>query len=449
MNGQVTGDDRFACTSRGAISRAWLIGLGCLLASATARGGELPFEGEPIRYLSAQADDPITRLQRKIDHGKVTLTFNDKRGYLDSVLEALKVPASSQLLVFSRTSFQRQRIAPETPRAVYFADDVYIGWVQGGDVIEVSAVDPTLGATFYLLPQEKESKPIFQRQTHDCLQCHSSAKTQEVPGHLVRSVYPDESGTPIFNAGTFLSSHESPLKERWGGWYVTGKHGSQRHMGNVFVSDAKKPDVLDTNAGANVQSLAKLVDTSPYLRPSSDIVALMVLEHQTQMHNLIAAANYHTRLALHYENGINEALGRPPGTMSETTERRIHAAGDRLLRYLLFADEAQLSDRIEGSPEFGRKFAALGRRDRQGRSLRDFDLKQRLFRYPCSYLIDSEAFDKLPEPVKAYVLDRLHRVLTGRDSSAEFAHLSDEDRKAILEILLDTHPSLAERWKER
>lgn len=437
------------CAHGISVFRAWLFVLGSLTFAASARGGELPYEGEPIRYLSSPADDPVARLQRRLDRSEISLNFDGKRGYLESVLEALRVPPSSQVLVFSKTSFQRQRISPETPRALYFSDSVYVGWVQGGDVLEFSTVDPQQGAMFYLLPQKKEAKPVFQRQTHDCLQCHSSTKTQEVPGHLVRSVYPDGSGTPIFNAGTFVSSHESPLKERWGGWYVTGKHGAQRHMGNVFATDTNRPEVLDTEAGANVPGLSKLLDTSPYLRPSSDIVALLVLEHQTQMQNLIAAANFHTRLALHYEKGINEALGRSPDAISETTERRIHSAGEKLLRYLLFADEAPLTDRIEGSAEFARDFAARGRRDRLGRSLRDFDLERRLFRYPCSFLIDSEAFEKLPEPVKSHVLDRLHEVLSGRERGREFARISDTDRTAILQILLDTHPHLAQRWKER
>ncbi len=237
-------------------------------------------------------------------------------------------------------------------------------------MLELSTVDPKQGATFYLLAQEEDEKPVFQRQTHDCLQCHASSKTQDVPGHLVRSVYPDNDGMPVFNAGTFITSHESPLKERWGGWYVTGKHGAQRHMGNVFVTDRDRPERLNTDAGANVKDLSRLVETAPYLAPSSDIVALMVLEHQTQMHNFITAANYQARLALHYEKGINEALGRPADAMSETTARRIHSAAEKLVRYMLFVDETSLTERVEGTSSFARDFAARGRRDRRGRAVR-------------------------------------------------------------------------------
>ncbi len=299
--------------------------LACLITARPVRG-QLPFEGEPINYLTAPVNDPVARLQKRLERGEAKLKYDDKHGFLESVLKELQVPASSQMLVFTKTSFQRHRISPQAPRAIYFGDDVYLGWVQGGDVLELSTVDPKQGATFYLLAQEEDEKPVFQRQTHDCLQCHASSKTQDVPGHLVRSVYPDNDGMPVFNAGTFITSHESPLKERWGGWYVTGKHGAQRHMGNVFVTDRDRPERLNTDAGANVKDLSRLVETAPYLAPSSDIVALMVLEHQTQMHNFITAANYQARLALHYEKGINEALGRPADAMSETTARRIHSA---------------------------------------------------------------------------------------------------------------------------
>jgi hypothetical protein len=432
----------------GGVRRTLVVGFVIGIALGTPARAQLPFEGEPIQYLTAPVNDPIARLQKRLERGETKLKYDDKHGFLESVLKVLKVPVSSQMLVFSKTSFQRHRISPQAPRAVYFGDDVYIGWVQGGDVLEISTVDPKQGATYYLLAQEPDEKPVFQRQTHDCLQCHASAKTQDVPGHLVRSVYPDDDGMPVFNAGTFTTSHESPLKERWGGWYVTGKHGAQRHMGNVFVTDKDQPERLNTDAGANLTDLSRLVDTGPYLAPSSDIVALMVLEHQTQMHNFITAANYQARLALHYEKGINEALGRPADALSETTARRIHSAAEKLVKYILFVDEAPLSAKVEGTSSFEKDFTSKGPRDKRGRSLRDFDLERRLFRYPCSYLIYSAAFDALPAPAKTYVYHRLYEVLTGRDTSSEFAHLSGEDRRAILKILRETKPGLPDEWRE-
>jgi hypothetical protein len=365
----------------------WCVALLALVGTARA---DLPFESEPINYLTGPVDDPVSRLQAKLDRGEATLNY-DKHGYLADVLRELGISQSSQMLVFSKTSFQRSKISRRTPRAVYFNDDTYVGFCQQGEVIEVSTTDPQQGAIFYTLRQESVDKPTFQRQTHDCLQCHASSKTQDVPGHLVRSVYPDAMGMPVFNAGTFSTSHESPLKERWGGWFVTGTHGRQTHMGNVIVTNRQRPELLETSAGAKVTDLTGLVDTSPYLTPHSDIVALMVLEHQVKMHDLIIAANYQARMALHYETSINKALGRPADYLSESTQSRFKSPAEKLLRYLLFTEEAPLEERIAGTSGFTTDFAARGPRDRQGRSLRDFDLERRLFKYPCSYEIYSAA----------------------------------------------------------
>jgi hypothetical protein len=434
-----------------------------ILPRATARGGfvptllivwtlggpamaELPFESEPINYLTAPVDDPVARLQARIDRGEVALRYG-KQGYLADVLRELGISPSSQMLVFSKTSFQRSKISRRTPRAVYFSDDTYVGFCQQGEVIELSTTDRRQGAIFYTLRQAEVEKPVFERQTHDCLQCHASSKTQDVPGHLVRSVFPDAVGMPVFNAGTFTTSHESPLKERWGGWFVTGRHGQQAHMGNVIVTNRQRPELLETAAGANIADLSGLVDTSPYLTPHSDIVALLVLEHQVKVHNLITATNYHARMALHYEEAMNKALGRPADSLSESTRRRFETPAEKLLRYLLFIDEAPLEEPISGTSGFAEEFASRGPRDRLGRSLRDFDLKQRLFRYPCSYEIYSASLAGLPDVARDYLFRRLHDILTGKDQTGDFGRLAAADREAILEILIDTMPDLPEYWK--
>jgi hypothetical protein len=259
---------------------------------------------------------------------------------------------------------------------------------------------------------------------------------------LVRSVYSDRGGQPMIGSGTFSTDHRSPLAERWGGWYGTGAHGDMRHMGNVVARDRTRPEDIEREAGANVADLSSLIDTSPYLAPTSDIVALMLLEHQVQMHNDITLANFETRHALYYDQIMNSALERPADYQSESTQRRVAAAGDKLLKYLLFCDEFSLSSPVSGDGEFRRTFEQRGPRDRQGRSLRDLDLTTRLLKYPCSYLIYSEAFDRLPQPVRGYVVGRLHDVLTGADEDPAFAHLSAQDRLAILEILSETKPDL-------
>jgi len=403
---------------------------------------------EPISYHTTPGNDAITRLQARIAKGEVKLTSDDEgSGYLRSLLAALGVPESSQALVFSKTSFQHTRIAPKTPRAIYFGDDIYVGYVRGGDVLEIAAVDAKLGATFYLLEQEPGAAPRFVRQTDACLQCHHSGRTRDVPGHLVRSVYSDRRGFPVFGAGSFVTDHTSPLAERWGGWYVTGTHGDQKHLGNVTVTDPDHPDQLDLSDSLNRTDLKGLVDTGPYLTRHSDIVALMVMEHQSQTHNQLAQASYQARLAAHYDAGINKALGRPVDEPSPSTGRRLDTQADAVLKALLFSEEARLTEHVAGTSGFTEDFPKRGPRDHKGRSLRDFDLNTRLFRYPCSYLIHTDAFVKLPASVKQRVDDRLLAILTGKDDSPAFSHLSPADRRAILEILRETRKDLPESWR--
>jgi len=418
-----------------------------LLWLARPASGQPSFEREPINYSTAPVRDPVSRLQQQLDAGQVTLSYEQRHGYLKSVLAALRISPTSQMLVFSKTSFQLQRITPRTPRAIYFGDEVYVGWVPGGEVMEVSAVDPLQGVIFYTLAQDGGKKPRFVRDRGDCLSCHASSRTQDVPGSLVRSVFTAPSGQPHFGAGTFRTNHASPLKERWGGWYVTGTHGAQRHMGNVLARDKDHPEQLDVEAGANLTDLRSRFDTAAYLTPHSDIVALLVLEHQTDMHNLLTRANYDARLALRDAAIMNQMLGQPVDTPSPSAQRRIENAGERLVKYLLFAEETKLTDPIQGTAQFAQHFMALGPRDRQGRSLRDLDLHRRLCKYPCSYLIYSPAFAALPAPAKDFVLRRLHEILTGADKTRSYDHLSAADREAILTILCDTKPDLPDYWR--
>ncbi|MHB8969442.1 MAG: hypothetical protein ACYC3X_00950 [Pirellulaceae bacterium] len=409
--------------------------------------GQVDYELPPIDYLHAAVHDPVAQLQSRLERGEVQLTFTDGTGYLASVLQALAVPVSSQTLVFSKTSFQQAKISPRRPRALYFNDHVYVGWVQQGDVMEFSAVDPQLGAIFYTLEQQPAAKPRFVRQTQNCLVCHGSSHTEGVPGNFVRSIFPDRLGQPVLSAGTFRTDYTSPLRERWGGWYVTGTHGNQRHMGNVVLKTGSDPSALDVEAGANVVELADRVDVTPYLAPHSDIVALMVLEHQVTVHNRLTAAHFSAQITARDAQIINEALGRDAGLESDSTRRRLAAAAEKVLDVLLFVDEQALTAPIRGTSSFATEFQQRGPVDAHGRSLRELDLQTRLFRYPCSYLIYSEAFDALPAPLRDRVFRRLWEVLTDADSAAKFRHLSSAARRDILAILRSTKPGLPDYWQ--
>jgi hypothetical protein len=406
----------------------------------------LPVEDEALGY-TKPANDPIARLEERLERNKANLHYREPHGYLLSLLQALDIPVSSQVLVFSKTSFQQNLIAPVTPRALYFNDDVYIGYVQHGDVLEIAAQDPTKGAIFYTLDQ-RPGRPVRFVRRDECLQCHASPRTLGVPGHIMRSVYPDGEGFPQLQAGGFTTTHSSPMAERWGGWFVTGTHGAARHMGNVWVSNKDQPEQLDRERGANRRSLQGLVDTRPYPAATSDIVALSVLAHQYHLHNLITRVSYETRLALSQQEGINKALGRPLDEWSDSTRRRIFGGAEAMLKYMLFAGEPPLTEPLTGAPEFQRDFLRLARRDSRGRSLREFDLKTRLFRYPVSFLVYTEAFDNLPLPVREYVYRRWRELLTSPVVEKDYAHLASAERQAAFEILRDTKPEFA-AWLEK
>ena len=391
----------------------------------------------PIHYSTAPTSDAIARLQKQLDAGEVKLEWDEQHGWLPSVLEQLEIPHSSQLLVFSKTSLQLKKISPHKPRVLYFNDEVYVGSVQSGDLLEVSAVDPQQGAIFYALDQKPSDTPKFRRSDNDCLTCHQNRRTQDVPGYLVRSVYPAKNGHPHFELGTTTTDQTTDFDERFGGWYVTGKHGELRHRGNT-IADEKAEPPIDPEQGANVTDLASRLNTDHYLTKHSDLVALMVLEHQAQMHNFITKANYEARQTKHYDATWNKILKRPDDHTSEVSERRVASAGEKLVRYLLFSGEFELTSPIEGTSKFAAEFGSLGPKDRQGRSLREFDLKTRLFKYPCSFLIYSDAFAELPASIRGYIDGRLEEILSGEDQSPEFSHLSPEDRAAIREILQET-----------
>jgi hypothetical protein len=422
---------------------ALLLGIVPSVALA-ADENELP----PIEYSRSTPDNCVSKLQDLLEGGTAQLKHDDAQGFLPELLKALDVPVESQMLVFSKTSLQRDRISPKTPRAIYFNDEVYVGFCRAGEVIEISAADSRLGAVFYTLDQKKTAQPRLVRQTDNCLVCHSSSRTEGVPGHLVRSLFVDSSGQPMLSEGSHSVDHTTPIEQRWGGWYLTGKHGSQTHLGNFIARGRNVSRPVENAEGQNVETLKGRFPAEHYLTPHSDIVALMVLEHQVMAHNHITKANNAARQAFHYETEMNRALGEPEGTRLESTTRRIQSAGDDLVKALLFVDEAKITAPISGTSGFAEKFSHKGPYDPDGRSLREFDLQRRLFKYPCSYLIYSEAFDQLPGEMRDYVWKRLWQALTQPTDDGPFTHLSQDDRQAIVEILRATKANLPSYWAE-
>jgi hypothetical protein len=436
-DGKVGRMGRASGTARGAA--ALLLASGALAASAEAQF--IPFQEEPIRYYVDRSEDPVAKVQERIEGGGKRLEFDEVNGYLRSVLRELDVPLSSQVLVYSRSSLQFRKVSPGTPRALYFNDDVYVGWINGGDFLEIVSFDANQGAVFYTLDQDPANSRGFTKAELDCIQCHVGARTRGVPGVLLRSIVTNSKGNQTPGTQTYLTDHASPFAERWGGWYVTGTLGRQKHLGNLVVDSANGGKV--GAADAEVLDLSSRFPIASYPTGRSDIVAHLVLDHQVQLHNLITVANYQTRLALHAE----KAAGRGVDALSAEARKKIETPSEELVRYLLFSGEAPLSGPVVGDSGFASEFSARGPRDGKGRSLRDFDLARRIFKHPCSYLIYTAGFDALPKPAKDYVHRRLFEVLTNADQGPAFAHLSAEDRRAVLEILVATKPGVPEDWK--
>jgi hypothetical protein len=390
----------------------------------------LPYDQAIINYDAETPTDRIAKLQAQIASGKVKLKWDEQFGWLPAVLDELKIPKSSQMLVFSQTSLQRRSINPTNPRAIFYNDDVYVGYIPHAPMMEISAVDPKLGGVFYSLDQVPQEKPSFTR-SQECVQCHVSGRTLGVPGHFVRSLRTDGGGEIVSGTDTGEVTHCTPLADRWGGWYVTGQHGAQTHLGNLVGASAFDRHSGEPGFRGNLPDLTQLIDTSKYLQPHSDIVALMVLEHQAHMHNYITRLSYEARI-------MTETYGHI---------RYLKNQVNAFLRFLLFTEETPLTAPVSGDAQYVKDFTASALRDSKGRSLRDLDLQTRMFRYPCSFLIYSEAFDQIPATMREHLLQRLHDILTGQDADPQFAKLAANDRQAILEILRDTKKNLPDYWR--
>lgn len=354
-----------------------------------------------IKYLTADTDTVVDRLNQKLRDGSAKLVFDEKTGYLKSVLDLLHVPVESQVMVYTQTSLQAQHIKMNNPRAIYFNDTVSVGYIRGAGLIEVMAQDAAMGSIFYTVREEPAAQATFGRD-QQCLRCHLSWDTLGVPGLSVLTTFPRRSEMDYANGGAV--DHYKPIEERWGGWYVTGKKVPARHMGNYPLI---VPKGITTPPPARVSLEGQFV-LDGYLTPYSDIAALMVLEHQAHFSNLVTRATWETKLG--------ETL-------------RIAEAADALADYMLFVDEAKIpSPGIEGSSGYAEKFSARGK-------LYELDLKTRLQKYPLSYMIYSPAFKALPEAPKNLVMGKINRVLSGEITDAKYAHLTPELRAAIREIL--------------
>lgn len=406
------------------------------------------YEQPPISYSAATPEDAMASLQRRMSSGKLAFTGND-RTTVRALLRELHVPPESQVLVFSKTSLQRGRISPRQPRALYFSDSAYVGWVPGG-LIEVTTIDPQLGPIFYSFdPQDAPSDARTFARDADCLRCHGGNFVRGVPSVFARSVFPSESGEPLLRYGSEIVDDVTPFENRWGGWYVTGYTGTPNHRGNVFGTEQGADLVFNPSDGRPTE-LSKFFDTTRYLAPTSDVVALLVLEHQMAMQNSLTRAAHGTRKMLDYQRALQKTLGEPitDEPAYDSVKSVIRSAVEDVVDHLLFRGAAPLPAGIEGSEEFRRAFAAQAPRNRAGHALKDLQLRDRLFAHRCSFLIYSETFAALPAQLKTRILDRLRTALGDNDARGRYAYLEPEEKRRTYEILIETHSAAKAQWLE-
>jgi hypothetical protein len=420
----------------------WLLTglLAAIAFGAQAEGTRYEAEYPTIRYSEAPTHNAIAQLQDRLTRGEVRLEFRAPRGYLDSVLSALGIDPSSQTLVYSKTSLQLQLIQGSTPRAIYFDDDTYIAWIPGTRFLEIVTMDAVMGPVFYALSNTSPDELHIDRESSRCLTCHDTwgMTGGGVPTLLFLSTLVDRNGESLTGQPGASTSDRTPIAERWAGWYVTGQPTKQLHLGNILVDpDADMSDPARLAPGT-LDNVKALFDSSPYRTDKSDIVALLVFEHQAHVGNLITRANYKSRTLLE-KNGLD--VSKRWADVPEPVQKQLKAMFEPLVQALLFVNAAPVTGEMRSNSGFDRWFESKGPKDTAGRSLRELDLRTRVFRHPLSYLIYSQSFDGLPLFAQEYVYRRISDVLDGRDQSAGYAHISADERRTLREILVATKPA--------
>lgn len=406
-----------------------------LAPPAKAVETEILFREAPHKYLEYSPDDRFARLQKALQKNEVKLDTADDKTFLASVLKALDVPVSSQLLVFSASSLQSEIINPRNPRALYFNEDTYIGYVPGGKV-EIIAMDPAMGAMFYIFERLRPGGGVPAITRSDkCFNCHAGNATRRVPGLIAESLLPMLSGASLETYRRDEQGHQIPLEKRFGGWHLTGQHHlkDEQNLSNLMGRTSSSRGFEKTRIEPGQMSNLDL-----HLLPTSDILPHLVHEHQIGFENRVFHAAYVMRKLL--------ADGR--GMVPMAAKDEVEKLADELARYVLFADEAKLpSQGVEGDAAFIREFQRNKKAVSAGPSLKDFDLKTRIFKYRCSYMLYTDSWQKLPAALRERVYFKMGEGLREQNPNPAYAHLPVEEKLAIRAILKETLPGLPAWWR--
>ena len=402
------------------------------------------YELEPHGYFSKDAKDPVTLLMKRVQRGEVLIKEPNGKPLVERLLRELGLNKDTQVLVFSRTSLQRREVSYSNPRALYFNESVYLGWMPNGR-IEIASFDPELGPIFYFQRElDDASSPLLAR-TRSCLGCHAGDATNFLPGSLGRSVYPDKSGRSLRSIDDYRrSGHHIPLHDRYGGWFVSGNHGAMRHMGNAIASREGGKITIDREQFANLEKLDRFFSTEAYPAPGSDIAALLVFDHQVTMHHRLVEAAYRARQSLFDSKLDPKETDVSKLSKGRSTDEFLEGR-DKVVDYLLFRDETPIP-KVSCDPAFQRAFSANRIADSRKRSLKDLRLDGRIFENRCSYMIYSPTFDQFPPMLKGAIYARIHEILTSPKPVEGFDYLGKEEKRRILEILDETKEDLPPGW---
>ncbi len=381
----------------------------------------------PHEYHTRAPRDRFTRLIGDLESGRLNVDRSSEKAFVESLLCVLEIPASSQMLVFSTTSLQLRLITPANPRALYFNEEIYLGWVPGGR-IEVLSLDPELGAVFYIFDPPRNDLPVRVERSERCMNCHSGDDTGRVPGVVVKSVISGERGGSLKSFRIEQAGHQIPFAERFGGWYVTGDTRIASALGNTFGR------YVDGTLTKVPMEPGRFFDFARYPMATSDVLPQLVHEHQAGFVNRVVEAGYRARTYLHADGA----------QLTESHGKLLDEQARIVVRYLLFADEASLTaGGLRGDLAFQTDFLKTRRAAPGGASLKDFDLRTRLFRHRCSYMIYSPIFTALPAAMKQRIYAQLSAALDPAHAPAEYAYLPPPEKQAIRAILRATVPDLA------
>jgi hypothetical protein len=401
------------------------------LGAATAI--EVKFKEPPHRYLEREPADRFAQLKKKLEAGEVKLETDSDKAFVASLLKALDVPVSSQLLVFSASSLQSGLINPRNPRALYFNEDTYVGYVPGGSV-EIISMDPEMGGMFYIFERLSPGNLPSMTRSERCFNCHAGNATRRVPGLIAESLLPMvSSGASLETYRSDEQGHQIPLEKRFGGWHLTGNHHLKQSYANLMGRSlqGKGFEKIPVAPG-------ELWNLDRHLLPTSDILPHLVHEHQIGFENRVFHAAYVMRQLMH------EGRGRLPMSAKEQVE----TLADELARYILFADEAKLpAEGVEGDANFVREFQRNKKVAAGGLSLKDFDLRNRIFKHRCSYMLYTESWLRLPQELKERVYYKMAEGLREQNPNPVYRHLAPEEKRAIRAILKETLPGLPVWWR--